>query len=34
MDDFSETINMGAMHFLTKPTRYADLCQVLGQRAF
>jgi len=29
-DDFSETINMGAMHFLTKPTRYSDLCQVLA----
>lgn len=29
-DDFSETIQMGAMHFLTKPTTYADLCEALS----
>jgi CheY-like chemotaxis protein len=29
-DDFSETIQMGAMHFLTKPTTYSDLCEALS----
>jgi CheY-like chemotaxis protein len=29
-DDFSETIHMGAMHFLTKPTTYSDLCEALS----
>jgi len=29
-DDFSETISMGAMHFMTKPTRFADLRDALG----
>jgi CheY-like chemotaxis protein len=29
-DDFSETIQMGAMHFLTKPTSYTDLCEALS----
>jgi len=29
-DDFSETINMGAMHFLTKPTTFIDLCEALS----
>lgn len=29
-DDFSETIHMGAMHFLTKPTTYTDLCEALS----
>ncbi|WP_298741402.1 response regulator [uncultured Chitinophaga sp.] len=29
-DDFSETIQMGAMHFLTKPTTYAELCEALS----
>lgn len=28
-DDFSETIQMGAMHFLTKPTKFSDLCEAL-----
>jgi len=28
-DDFSETINMGAMHFMTKPTRFSDLRNAL-----
>ena len=29
-DDFSETLNMGAMHFLTKPTKFADLCGAIS----
>jgi DNA-binding response OmpR family regulator len=29
-DDYSETINMGAMHFLTKPTTYSELCEALS----
>ncbi|HEY0610303.1 MAG TPA: response regulator [Chitinophaga sp.] len=29
-DDFSETIHLGAMHFLTKPTKFSELCQALA----
>jgi CheY-like chemotaxis protein len=29
-DDFSETKQMGAMHFVTKPTSYVDLCETLS----
>lgn len=29
-DDFSETMEMGAMHFLTKPTSYVNLCEALS----
>ncbi|TWI89299.1 response regulator [Chitinophaga japonensis] len=29
-DDFSETINMGAMHFMTKPTRLSELRDALA----
>lgn len=29
-EDFSETIQMGAMHFMTKPSKFSDLCQALS----
>src|SRR5688572_3958693 len=29
-DDFSETLSMGAMHFMTKPIKFADLCEALS----
>lgn len=29
-DDFSETISMGAMHFLSKPTKFSELCEALS----
>ncbi len=29
-DDFSETLNMGAMHFMTKPTKFSDLCRAIS----
>lgn len=29
-EDFSETVSMGAMHFLTKPTKFKELCDALS----
>lgn len=29
-DDFSETLSMGAMHFMTKPVKFTDLCEALS----
>jgi CheY-like chemotaxis protein len=29
-EDLSETLSMGAMHFMTKPIKFADLCRAIS----